>query len=52
MSKVKVADETETTAMKKKKKTLNGYEHLDKVIRKERTTISSVPDKKLIDYIY
>lgn len=51
MSKVKVADETETTAMKNKKNTLHGYEHLDKVIRKERATISTVPDKKLIEYI-
>lgn len=39
-----MADETDTTAMKYKKKTLNGHKHLDKVIRKEGTTLSTVPD--------
>lgn len=54
MSKVKVADETETATMKYKKKPLNGHKHLDKVIRKEGTTLSTVPDiqtKSSIDYI-
>lgn len=44
MSKVKVADKTETAAMKYKKKPLHGHKHLDKVKRKDGTTLSTVPD--------